>query len=117
MLTKYKTLLEGFCDDERFKDMIPYVVKESQTSTGPSVKANDGPKDIERDNDKLQQRMKRKETKGFIPNLEKDDRPFVLPLIVKLCSSKIKPKKGVINKKNIMVRRNIIYNLFSTFDP
>jgi hypothetical protein len=54
----------------------------------------------------------------LIPNLEKgDDRQIVLPLIVKICSSKIKPKKGVINKKNIMVRRNIIYNFFSTFDP
>ena len=59
--------------------------------------------------------MKRKETKQIIPNLEKIDRPVVLPLIVKICSSKIKPKSGIINKKSIMIRRNIIYNFFSTF--
>lgn len=77
-MLKYQRLLEGFADDEKFKDMVPYVVKEAQTDNRRNVSMSvaeddneDGGAVAERENDKLQQRMKRKETKQLIPNLEK----------------------------------------------
>ena len=92
---KYQRLLEGFADDEKFKDMVPYVVKEAQTDhrRSTAAAAEDEKQEsghvAERENDKLQQRMKRKETKQLIPNLEKQDRAAILPVIVRICQSKL----------------------------
>jgi len=33
-MTKYKKLLEGFVDDEKFKDMIPILIHGSATRSG-----------------------------------------------------------------------------------
>ena len=55
--------------------------------------------------------------KGAIPKLEKEDRLDVLPVIVKLLFSKLMKKKGMINKKNIHTRRNIVYAFLSGLDP
>ena len=60
--------------------------------------------------------MKRKETKSQIPKLDEEDRAQMLPIIIKLLQSKLKQKKGVINKKSIFVRRNLIYQFMATFD-
>ena len=59
----------------------------------------------------------KKALKGAIPKLEKEDRLDVLPFIVKLLFSKLMKKKGMINKKNIHTRRNIVYAFLSGLDP
>ena len=34
LVIKYKKLLDGFCDDEKFKDMIPILIHGSQSHGG-----------------------------------------------------------------------------------
>ena len=60
--------------------------------------------------------MSRKETKSLIPKLEQEDREVILPLIVKLLQSKLLQKRGAINKKSLLTRRNIVYQLYATFN-
>ena len=52
----------------------------------------------------------------MIPRLEPEDREAILPLIVKLLQSKLLQKRGAINKKSLLTRRNIVYNLYATFN-
>lgn len=106
LMSKYKKLLEGFSDDEKFKDMIQMLIHGSQTMSGGA----DVPEEYQKDSeDKVVQRSKRKETKSVIPKLEDEDRSAMLPVIIKLLQSKLLQKKGAINKKNLYTRRNIVY--------
>ena len=41
----------------------------------------------------------------------------VLPVIIKLLFSKLLKKRGVLNKKSLQQRRNIIYQFLSGLDP
>jgi len=59
----------------------------------------------------------KRNAKGSIPKLEKEDRLEVLPFIIKLLISKLLKKRGSINKKSINVRRNIVYQFLSGLDP
>ena len=110
ILIKYRKLLEGFADDEKFKDMIPILIHGSS-----SVENAQEDTAMETD-DKLTKKAKRKETKASIPKLEDDDRADVLPVVIKLLQSKLLQRKGAINKKNIFTRRNIVYQFVSTFN-
>ena len=78
ILIKYKKLLEGFADDEKFKDMIPILIHGSS-----SVENAQEDTAMETD-DKFTKKAKRKETKASIPKLEDDDRADVLPVVIKL---------------------------------
>ena len=73
LLTKYKKLLEGFADDEKFREMIPIMIHGS--STGPSAGESATAEGQEEDaDDKQAKKAKRKETKSTIPKLEEEDR-------------------------------------------
>jgi hypothetical protein len=48
--------------------------------------------------------------------LDKEHRKDVLPIVIKLLQSKLLRKKGSINKKGIQVRRNIVYQFFSSLE-
>lgn len=78
LLIKYAKLLEGFADDEKFKDMIPIMIH------GSGATGEDEPNVEEKATNK-----KRKETKAIIPKLEKEDREVMLPVIIKLLQSKL----------------------------
>ena len=81
LILKYKKLLEGFCDDEKFKDMIPILVHGSQSRSGD----NDIPEEYAVDTeDKVVQKAKRKETKSVIPKLDEEDRQVMLPVVIKI---------------------------------
>lgn len=85
-MTKYRKLLEGFTDDEKFKDMIPILIHGSQSRSGDA----DVPEEYQKDSeDKVIQKSKRKETKSVIPKLEDEDRSEMLPVIIKLLQSKL----------------------------
>jgi hypothetical protein len=86
LMAKYKKLLEGFSDDEKFKDMIPILIHGSQTRSGDADVQDEYQKDSE---DKVVQKSKRKETKSVIPKLEEEDREAMLPVIIKLLQSKL----------------------------
>ena len=64
--------------------MSSYVVKEQQATVKADVSMSE-PDDLERDGLKALAKIKRKETKQLIPNLEQKDRQVMLPLIIKLC--------------------------------
>lgn len=81
LMNKYKKLFEGFCDDEKFKDMIPVLIHGSQSRSGDADVAEDYLKDTE---DKAVQKAKRKETKSVIPKLDEEDREAMLPVVIKL---------------------------------
>ena len=53
----------------------------------------------------------------MIPKLDEEDREAMLPVIIKLLQSKLLMKKGAINKKSLFVRRNIVYQFFSSLNP
>ena len=76
LLIKYAKLLDGFADDEKFKDMIPIMIHGSGASGEDLEEQEDKPK-------------KRKETKATIPKLETEDRNLMLPVIIKLLQSKL----------------------------
>lgn len=115
-MVKYQKLLDGFTDDELFKDMIPIVVHGSHTHSGNAD--TDIPEEYMKDEDKkMHQKMARKETKSAIPKLEDQDRQQVLPIIIKILQSKLVHKKGVVNKKSLFVRRNLIYQFFASLNP
>jgi hypothetical protein len=78
LLIKYAKLLDGFADDEKFKDMIPIMIHGSGAS-GEDL-------EVEGQEDKPK---KRKETKATIPKLETEDRKLMLPVIIKLLQSKL----------------------------
>lgn len=114
ILTKYKKMLDGFADDEKFKDMIPIMSYGSNTGpgTGESV-----PEEYTKDSqDKQAKKAKRKETKQAIPKLEEEDRASVLPIVIKLLQSKLQQQKGAINKKSIFSRRSLVFQFYATFD-
>lgn len=113
-MTKYRKLLEGFSDDEKFKDMIPILIHGSQTRSGDADVPDEYQKDSE---DKVVQKSKRKETKSVIPKLEEEDRAAMLPVIIKLLQSKLLQQKGAINRKNLHTRRNIVYQFFASLSP
>jgi hypothetical protein len=115
LMSKYKKLMDGFVDDEKFKDMIPILIHGSQANSG----AGDVPEEYqETDADnKVQQKAKRKETKSVIPKLDEEDREAMLPVIIKLLQSKLLMKKGAINKKSLHVRRAIVYKFFASLNP
>ena len=72
LLTKYKKLLEGFADDEKFKDMIPIMIHGSNAAPSAGETNADG---LEGETqEKLNEKAKRKETKSAIPKLEYEDR-------------------------------------------
>lgn len=104
--------MDGFIDDEKFKDMIPIMTHGSQDQSGKQLADEDFVVDEE-----LAKKVQRKETKSVIPKLEDEDRSIILPLIVKILQSKANHKKGAINKKSIHVRRNLIYSFYATLDP
>lgn len=95
LLTKYKKLLEGFADDEKFKDMIPVMVHGSHS--GPGTGESVPEEEAQEAEDKQSKKAKRKETKSTIPKLEEEDRAQVLPIVVKLLQSKLQQQKGAIN--------------------
>ena len=116
LLTKYKKLLEGFVDDEKFKDMIPVLIHGSATRSGN----NDVPDEYQPDfdtEDKTVLKARRKETKSVIPKLDDEDRELMLPVIIKILQSKLLQKRGAINKKSLHVRRNIVYQFFASLNP
>jgi hypothetical protein len=80
LMTKYKKLLEGFSDDEKFKDMIPVLIHGSSRATEGDI----AEQYLEDTEDKAVQKAKRKETKSAIPKLEEEDRQRMLPVIIKL---------------------------------
>jgi Down-regulated in metastasis len=88
--------------------MIPIIVFGSQEGPTESLE------ELEAQDEK---RESKRNIKGQIPKLEKEDRKEVLPFIVKLLFSKLLAKKGAINKKNVDTRRNIVYQFLSGFDP
>lgn len=47
LMSRYKRLLEGFADDEKFKDMIPILIHGSQTRSGDA----DVPEEYQRDSE------------------------------------------------------------------
>ena len=104
MLTKYAKLLDGFADDEKFKDVIPIMIH------GSGATAEDLP-DLEEKATK-----KRKDTKSLIPKHEEEDRNAMQPNIIKLLQSKLQQKRGAINKKSIHTRRTIIFQFYASFD-
>jgi len=108
-LPKYQKLLEGLTDDQRYKDMIPIIIFGSQEG------ATEALQDIE--NEEQTVREAKRNIKGTIPKLEKEDRLEVLPYIIKILFSKLLRKKGAINKKKIDTRRNIVYQFLSGLDP
>ena len=114
LMMKYRKLLEGFCDDEKFKDMIPILIHGSQTRSGDADTPEQYQKDTE---DKEVKKASRKETKSVIPKLDDEDRESMLPVIIKLLQSKLLMKKGAINKKSLHVRRNIVYQFFASLNP
>jgi hypothetical protein len=81
-LPKYQKLLEGLCDDIKFKDMILVITHGSDLDQGEDAQDED------------QKKQKQKES---IPKLAKEDRIEVLPVIVKLLFSKLLKQKGKIN--------------------
>jgi len=86
LMNKYKKLLDGFVDDEKFKDMIPILIHGSMTRSGDA----DVPEEYQKDSeDKMISKSKRKETKSVIPKLEDEDREAMLPVIIKLLQSKL----------------------------
>jgi hypothetical protein len=99
-LPKYAKLLEGLTDDQKYKDMIPIIVFGSQEGPTESIE------ELEAHDEK---RESKRNLKGQIPKLEKEDRMEVLPFIIKLLFSKLLAKKGAINKKKVDTRRNIVY--------
>jgi hypothetical protein len=114
MLTKYKKTLEGFADEEKFKDMIPIMAHGSHTGPGAGESV---PEEYTKDSqDKQAKKAKRKETKSTIPKLEEEDRASVLPVVIKLLQSKLQQQKGAINKKSIHARRNLVFQFYATFD-
>ena len=113
LINKYRKLLEGFCDDEKFKDMILILIHGSMTRQGDADVPEEYQKDTE---DKVVAKSKRKETKSVIPKLDDEDRADMLPVIIKLLESKLLMKKGAINKKSLFVRRNIVYQFFSSLN-
>lgn len=114
LMMKYKKLLEGFCDDEKFKDMIPILIHGSQSRSGGGEAADEYTRDTE---DKVVQKAERKETKSIIPKLDDEDRLTMLPVIIKLLQSKLTMKKGAINQKSLYTRRNIVYQFYSSLNP
>lgn len=113
LMAKYKKLLEGFCDDEKFKDMIPILIHGQETRAAEEV-AEEYNRDTD---DKVVLKAQRKETKSAIPKLEPEDKEAMLPVIIKILQSKITFKKGAINKKSLHTRRNIVFQFFSTLNP
>jgi len=91
VLKIYQKTLQGFADDEQFKDMIQTLVHGS--STGNNDAAN----------------VSKKGDKGSTQKLQDHHRMDVLPIVIKLLLSKLIKKKGAINKKTIYVRRNIVF--------
>ena len=107
LLTKYKKLLEGFADDEKFKDMIPIMIHGS--NSGPSVgETTEGQDGGEFEKEK-ETKAKRKETKSAIPKLEDEDRAQMLPIVIKLLQSKLQQQRGAINKRNLYSRRSLVF--------
>ena len=80
LLLKYQKLLDGFIDDEKFKDMILTIEHGSQDQSGRQQKADE---DFEVD-EEVAKKVQRKETKSLIPKLEPEDRSVILPLIIKI---------------------------------
>ena len=78
LLHKYKKLLQGFCDDEKFKDMIPILTHGDQSQAG------EGDEAMDHQEHKEVLKAKRKETKSSIPKLDDEDRDAVLPIVIKL---------------------------------
>ena len=113
LMAKYKKLLEGFCDDEKFKDMIPILIHGQETRAAEDV-AEEYTRDTD---DKAVLKAQRKETKASIPRLEPEDREAMLPVVIKLLQSKLTFKKGAINKKSLHTRRNIVFQFYSTLNP
>lgn len=107
-LPKYQKLLEGLCDDIKFKDMILIIAHGSQETGNNEV--------VEHDEQPIEEEKTNK-VKGNIPKLAAEDRLEVLPVIIKLLFSKLLKKKGVINKKNFHTRLNIVYQFLSGLDP
>lgn len=114
LVVKYKKLLEGFCDDEKFKDMIPILIHGSHARINDTDIAEEYKNETE---DKATSKAIRKETKSLIPKLDDEDRQNMLPVIIKLLQSKMQIKKGAINKKSLFTRRNIVYQFFSDLNP
>lgn len=115
LLHKYQKLLDGFIDDEKFKDMISIAEHGSQGHSAEQV--TDENQDVIDEDGKLGKKLARKETKSVIPKLEDQDRSLMLPLIIKILQSKLQQKRGAINKKSLYVRRNIIYQFYATLNP
>ena len=53
----------------------------------------------------------------MIPKLDTEDREAMLPIIIKIIQSKLTMKKGVIYKKSLYTRRNIVYQFYATLNP
>ena len=114
-LPKYAKLLEGLADDLKFRDMIPII--NFGTSDAATVNTAYTETEEYQDPDELKKESKR-QIKGSIPKLEKEDRLDLLPFIIKLLFSKLVKKRGAINKNNkINERRNIVYIFLSSLDP
>lgn len=106
-LPKYQKLLEGLADDTRFRDMILVITFGSQT-TQIQEDMEDGDVVMEEE-----QKKKTKKEVGSIPKLADEDRPELLPLIVKLLLSKLANRK----LKQTQDRRTLIYQFLASLNP
>lgn len=95
-LPKYNKLLEGLCDDIKFRDMISAITFGSQTTvTIASLEDDQLNDDNNLDEEELpvESKKKQKKEKESIPKLAKEDRAEVLPVIVRLLFSKLMQNK------------------------
>ena len=115
-MPKYAKLLEGLADDLKFRNMIPIInLGSSDAATTNKAYNEEG----EYEGAALEENKESKRNiKGQIPKLEKEDRQELLPFVIKLLFSKLVKKKGAINKNNsIGERRNIVYIFLSSLEP
>ena len=99
-LPKYHKLLDGLCDDVKFKDMV-VIIEHGQQSTGEEGNEAEG----------------KQKSKESIPRLAPEDRAAVLPVVIKLLLSKLLKKKGALNKKSFHQRLTIVYTFFAGLHP
>ncbi|CDW84473.1 small subunit processome component 20 homolog [Stylonychia lemnae] len=106
LLKHYRKLLEGFTDDEKFKDVILAL------NFGSQKQAQEGDQTTLEQGDAI-----KKSDKSAIPKLQDMHRNEILPIVIKLLLSKLLKKKGSINQKTVFTRRNIVYNFMSSLNP